>query len=84
MRGDIAEAELWMGALALVRLHAIESDADTGPLRHRLQARVRTAGAEHGLGGLQHALTIADRVGAGSAKCCCGRSCHLTNLITIR
>ena len=32
MRGDDAEAELWARALDLVRLHQIESDADTGPL----------------------------------------------------
>src|SRR4051812_8998366 len=32
MRGDIAEAALWTRALALVRSHSIESDADTGPL----------------------------------------------------
>ena len=32
MRGDSAEAELWNRALALVRLHNIQSDADTGPL----------------------------------------------------
>jgi len=32
MRGDRAEAELWTRALDLVRLHQIESDADTGPL----------------------------------------------------
>jgi DNA polymerase (family 10) len=32
MRGDIAEAELWTRARDLVRLHTIESDADTGPL----------------------------------------------------
>lgn len=32
MRGDIAEADLWTRALALVRGRHIESDADTGPL----------------------------------------------------
>ena len=32
MRGDVAEAELWAGAVALVREQHIESDADAGPL----------------------------------------------------
>ena len=32
MRGDAAEADLWSRALALMRAHGIESDADTGPL----------------------------------------------------
>ena len=32
MRGDVAEADLWSRAVALVRAHHIESDADTGPL----------------------------------------------------
>jgi hypothetical protein len=41
------------------------ADADPGAFCHGLQARLRTAGAEHGLGGLQHALAIADRIGAG-------------------
>ena len=43
-------------------------DADPGPFRHGLQARLRAAGAEHGLRSLQHALAIADRVGAGPAN----------------
>ena len=52
---------------------AIErADADAGASRHGLQARVRPAGAEHGLRGLQHALAIAHRVGAGLANGCCG------------
>src|SRR5437868_69028 len=32
MRGDVAEAALWVSALELVRAHKIESDAETGPL----------------------------------------------------
>ena len=32
MRGDAADAALWASALALVRAHHIDSDADTGPL----------------------------------------------------
>ena len=39
-------------------------DADAGPSGHGLQARVRTARAEHGLCRLQHALAIANRIGA--------------------
>ena len=59
-------------------------DADTGASCHGLQARVRTAGAEHNLGSLQHALAIANRIGAGSANSFCGLICHQNNLITIR
>lgn len=32
MRGDVAEAALWVRAAELVRENNIESDADTGPL----------------------------------------------------
>ena len=44
-------------------------------LRHGFQARVRTAGAEHGLRRLQHALAIAHRIGAGLANLSAGRPC---------
>ena len=49
-------------------------------LRHGLQARVRTAGAEHGLRGLQHALAIAHRIGAGLSN---GLWSAIGHLITI-
>jgi hypothetical protein len=55
-------------------------DADTGSSCDSLQARVRTTGAEDSLRGLQHALAIANRIGAGLANNFCGPICHLTNL----
>jgi hypothetical protein len=55
-------------------------DTNSGSSRHSLQARIRTTGAEDSLRGLQHALAIAGRVGAGLANRFCGRICHLTNL----
>src|ERR1700722_17033497 len=53
-------------------------DADPGPSRHSLKARLGAAGAEHGFRSLQHALAIADRVGARLSNHCCGGSYHLT------
>ena len=44
--------------------------------RHRLQARVRAAGAEHGLRRLQHALAVAQRIGARLSRGLCGPICH--------
>ena len=52
------------------------ADADTGPSRHGLQARVGAAGAEHRLRRLQHALAVADRVGAGLSNMFGGLICH--------
>jgi len=40
------------------------ADADAGAFGHRLQARLGTAGAEHRLCRLEHALAIAHGVGA--------------------
>jgi hypothetical protein len=56
------------------------SDADAGPFCHGLQTRVRPTGAEHSLRRLQHALVIANRIGAGPPDSCCGLICHLNNL----
>src|SRR5205814_8526338 len=56
------------------------ADANTSPSCNGLQARTRTACAEHKLGGLQHAFAITHRIGARPADGFCGWSCHLTNL----
>src|ERR1700722_467473 len=53
-------------------------DADPGPSRHSLEARLGAAGAEHGFRSLQHTLAITDRVGARFSNHCCGGSYHLT------
>jgi hypothetical protein len=58
-------------------------DADTGASCHGLEARVRTAGAEDGLRGLEDALAIADRVGARLPDSFCGLICHLTQLFVL-
>ena len=44
------------------------SDSDLGALRHRFEARIGATFAEDRLRRRQHALAIADRVGAGSAR----------------
>ena len=46
------------------------ADADSGAARHRFQAGVRAAGAEDGLGGLQQALAVANRIGARPSGVC--------------
>ena len=56
------------------------ADADTGAFGHSIKARIRTAGAEHGLGGFQNPFTVANRIGAGPANGFCGGICHLNNL----
>ena len=44
------------------------SDSDLGALRHRFEARIGAPFAEDGLRRRQHALAIADRVGARRAR----------------
>ena len=57
---------------------AIEgADADAGAARHRLEARVRAAGAEHRFRCLEHPLAIANRIGARPS---CGRPRMLSHL----
>src|SRR5580704_18173116 len=44
------------------------SDSDLGALRHRFEARIGAAFAENRLGRRQHALAIANRIGARPAR----------------
>ena len=56
------------------------TDADTRPFSDGLQARFRTARAEHGFCCRQHALPIANRIGAWPPNCVCRLFCHPCHL----
>ena len=56
------------------------ADADAGPLRHRLQAGIRAAGAEHRLRRLEHTLAVAQRVRARPSRHLCRGLRHHTPL----
>ena len=73
---DLASVHGFEQRLARREMAVERADADAGAFCHGLQARLRTAGAEHGLRSLQHALAIAHRIRAGLANMSVGTFCH--------
>ena len=67
--------------LARRKVAVERADADTGPPRHGFEARLRAAGAEDRLRRFQHALAIAERVGAGLAEGFRGLISHGVRLV---
>jgi hypothetical protein len=73
----IAPIDRFKQGLAGWEVAVKRSDADTGPSCHGFETGVRATGTEDSLRGLQNALAIANRIGAGPPNRFCGSSCHL-------
>src|SRR6185437_7449682 len=79
---DLAAIDGLIERLARRKMAIERADADAGFARDRFQARIRAAGAEYGLGRLQHAVAIPQRVGARLAGALCGANFHPGRLVT--